>query len=230
MVRPAAGTDFGSGLAQRAARLVGPRILVVALLAVTGCASAPAKFYSLSSTSTPIGAAPANLAVLVGPISIPAGVDRPEFVVQDGTNKVNIEEFNRWSAPLNDSIAKVVAGDLSALLGTPDVATAPLANFNAAYRVTIDVQRFDSIRGQGAILDAVWVVRKANGETRQGRTEAHETGQGDSFDALAAAHSRALARMSSDIAMVIRAESSQTAQSGQVSAASADLGKDLSRI
>ena len=223
IVRLATGTAAASGLARGAARLVGPRILVIALLAATGCASAPAKFYSLSSTSTPIGAAPANLAVLVGPISIPAGVDRPEFVVQDGTNKVNIEEFNRWSAPLNDSIAKVVAGDLSALLGTPDVATAPLANFNAAYRVTVDVQRFDSIRGQGAILDAVWVVRKANGETRQGRTEAHETAQGDSFDALAAAHSRALARMSSDIAMVIRAESSQTAASGQGSAASVDL-------
>ena len=196
----------------KAARAAGRRILVIALLVIAGCASAPSKFYSLSSTSTLVGLAPANLAVLVGPISIPAGVDRPEFVVQDGANKVNIEEFNRWSAPLNDSIAKVVAGDLSALLGTPDVATAPLANFTAAYRVTIDVQRFDSIRGQGAVLDAVWVVRKANGDTRTGRTVAHETVQGDSFDALAAAHSRALARMSSDIATVIRAEDSQTAE------------------
>ena len=229
-VRPATGNDTASGLAQTAARAAGLCILVTALMAVMGCASAPAKFYSLSSTSQPIGLAPVNLAVLVGPISIPAGVDRPEFVVQDGANKVDIEEFNRWSAPLNDSIAKVVAGDLSALLGTPDVATAPLANFNAAYRVTIDVQRFDSIRGQGAMLDAVWVVRKANGDTRQGRTVAHETAQGDSFDALAAAHSRALARMSSDIATVIRAEDSQTAQSGQGSADSADLSKYRPRI
>jgi uncharacterized protein len=212
MVRPTTGILAAAGLSRTPARGAGLGILVIVLVAVTGCSSAPAKFYSLSSTSTPIGVAPANLAVLVGPISIPAGVDRPEFVVQDSANKVDIEEFNRWSAPLNDSIAKVVAGDLSALLGTPDVATAPLANFNAAYRVTIDVQRFDSIRGQGAVLDAVWVVRKANGETRTGRTVAHETVQGDSFDALAAAHSRALARMSSDIATVIRAEDSQTAE------------------
>ena len=213
IVRPATGTVAAACLSQTAARAAGLRILVIALMTVTGCArSASPKFYSLSSTSTPIGLAPANLAVLVGPISIPAGVDRPEFVVQDGANKVDIEEFNRWSAPLNDSIAKVVAGDLSALLGTPDVATAPLANFNAAYRVTIDVQRFDSVRGQGAMLDAVWVVRKANGATRTGRTVAHETVQGDSFDALAAAHSRALARMSADIATVIRAEDSQTAE------------------
>ena len=212
MVKRATRAVAPAGLAEKAARAAALGILVGALMAVTGCTSASPKFYSLSSTSTPIGIAPANLAVLVGPISIPAGVDRPEFVIQDGTNKVDIEEFNRWSAPLNDSIAKVVAGDLSALLGTPDVATAPLANFNAAYRVTIDVQRFDSIRGQGAMLDAVWVVRKANGATQTGRTVAHETVQGDSFDALAAAHSRALARMSADIATAIRAEDSQTAQ------------------
>jgi uncharacterized protein len=213
MIRPATGILAAAGLPQTPARAAGLGILLIALVAVMGCGtSAPSKFYSLSSTSTPVGVVPANLAVLVGPISIPAGVDRPEFVVQDSANKVDIEEFNRWSAPLNDSIAKVVAGDLSALLGTPDVATAPLANFNAAYRVTIDVQRFDSIRGQGAVLDAVWVVRKANGDTRTGRTVAHENVQGDSFDALAAAHSRALARMSSDIATVIRAEDSQTAE------------------
>ncbi|MBV8139412.1 MAG: hypothetical protein JO121_27850, partial [Deltaproteobacteria bacterium] len=76
-VTTATGTVTAAGLAQKGARAAGPRLLMIALLAVTGCASAPAKFYSLSSTSTPIGAAPANLAVLVGPISIPAGVDRP---------------------------------------------------------------------------------------------------------------------------------------------------------
>jgi len=182
------------------------------MIVAMGCSrSAQPKFYSLRPTSTPDGASPAHIAVLVGPISIPAAVDRPQFVVQNGENKVDIEEFNRWSAPLNDSIAKVVAGDLSTLLGTPDVATAPLANFNPAYRVTIDVQRFDSVRGQGATLDAVWVVRKANGETRTGRTVAVESAQNDSFDALAAAHSRALAKMSGEIATAIRSENTQTA-------------------
>lgn len=192
-----------------------PRLFVLSVFAavlVAGCGtSAPPKFYSLNSTSTADGTSPARVTVLVGPISIPASVDRPQFVVQNGANKVDVDEFNRWSAPLNDSIARVVAGDLSVLLGTPDVATAPLANFNASYRVTIDVQRFDSIHGEGTVLDAVWVVRKANGDTRTGRTTARETAQGDTFDALAAAHSRALAKMSADIATAIRAEDAQTA-------------------
>ena len=41
--------------------------------------------------------------------------------------------------------------------------------------------------------------------TRSGRTVAREAVQGEGFDALAAAHSRALAKMSADIAAAIRA-------------------------
>jgi uncharacterized lipoprotein YmbA len=90
------------------------------------------------------------------------------------------------------------------------VATTPLVNFNPSYWVTIDVQRFDSIRGQEALLEAVWTVRRTTGgETRSGRTLARETVQGDGFDALAAAHSRALAKMSGDIAAAIRAEAEE---------------------
>jgi len=47
-------------------------------------------------------------------------------------------------------------------------------------------------------------------QMRSGRTVAQEAAQGDSYDALAAAHSRALARMSRDIAAAIRAEARQT--------------------
>src|SRR5208282_3361834 len=98
-------------------------------------------------------------------------VDRPEFVVQTAPNRVDLDEFNRWAAPLNDAIAQAVAGDLVKLLGTPDVAAAPMANFEPAYRVTIDVQRFDSVQGQSALVEAVWTVRRtAGGETRSGRT------------------------------------------------------------
>jgi hypothetical protein len=142
---------------------------------------------------------------MVGPVSIPASVDQPQFVVQVAPNRVDVDEFNRWVAPLNDSIARAVAGDLAVLLGTSDVAAGPLANFEPAYRVTIAVLRFDSIRGEAAVLEAVWTVHKtAGGETRSGRTVAREPVQGQSFEALAAAHSRALATMSGDIATAIR--------------------------
>jgi hypothetical protein len=52
----------------------------------------------------------------------------------------------------------------------------------------------------------VWVVCFPAGATAQsGRTIASEPVSDESYDALAAAHSRALAKVSSDIAAAIRA-------------------------
>ena len=189
------------------------RLTLLALVAVVvvGCGtSAPARFYTLDSTATANGASLTHIAITVGPVAIPAAVDQPQFVVQVASNRVEIDEFNRWDAPLGDSIARVVAGDLTALLGTPNVAAAPFANFQPTYTVAIEVQRFDSIRGEAALVEALWTVRKtAGGETRSGRSVAREPVQGDGFDALAAAHSRALASMSADIASAIRTAASQ---------------------
>ena len=192
-------------MASRIARVIS---IAVVLAAASGCGTtAPARFYTLDSVATSDGSPASHMAVMVGPVTIPASVDQPQFVVQVASNRVEVDEFNRWVAPLNDSIARAVAGDLTAILGTPDVAVAPLGNFNADYWVTINVQRFESKRAEGTVLEAVWTVHKtAGGATRSGRTVAHETVQGDSFDSLAAAHSVAVAAMSSDIAATIRAQ------------------------
>jgi uncharacterized lipoprotein YmbA len=128
------------------------------LIAVAACGcgtSQPARFYTLDATATPDGSPPVHTAVMVGAVTIPAADDQPQFVTQVASNRVDVDEFNRWLAPLNDSIARAVASDLAVLLGTPDVATAPMANFNAAYTVTIDVQQFESTQGKGVVLEAV---------------------------------------------------------------------------
>ncbi len=194
-------------MARRISRLV---LIALAIALAAGCSTTPARFYSLDSTAAADGTPATSASVMVGPVTIPAAVDQPEFVVQVAANRVEVDEFNRWVAPLNDAIARAVAGDLVVLLGTPDVASSQLANFTPDYRVTIDVQRFESIQGQAATLEAVWTVRKAaGGEIRSGRTVARETVQGQDFEALAAAHSRAIAKMSADIATAIRTEAEQ---------------------
>jgi len=192
-----------------ATRVAGCLGAVLALALVLGCGStAPSRFYTLASTATGGGGPAVSTGVIVGPVSVPAAVDRPEFVVQVAPNRVEVDEFNRWAGPLGEAIARTVANDLAALLGTPDVATAPFANFDPLYRVTINVQRFDSVQGEAALLEAVWAVREtAGGETRSGRTVAREPLEGKGFDAIPAAHSRALAKLSADSAAAIRAAS-----------------------
>ena len=188
------------------------QVLSVAVVAtVAGCGVSPtARFYTLDSTAAPDGTAAVSYAIAVGPVSVPPCVDRPQFVVQVAPNQVAFDEFNRWAAPLDDGVARAVAGDLGVLLGTTRVGTGPLPGFDPAYRVTIDVQRFESNPGEGVLVDAVWAVHAAaSGRTQGGRTLAREAVQGKDFDALAAAHSRALAKVSSDIASAIRAQAGQ---------------------
>jgi uncharacterized lipoprotein YmbA len=181
-------------------------VLAAATAAACGTSQTPG-FYTLDSTAGAGRAGPVDVGVMVGPVSVPASVDRPELVVQVAPNRVEIQEFHRWAAPLGESIARTVADDLVALLGTPNVATAPFANFDPVYRVTINVQRFESVPGERARVDAVWTVRAvAGGKTRSGRTNAVEPVSDGDYAALAAAHSRALAKLSADIAGGIRAE------------------------
>jgi len=186
-------------------RCVNITIALMLLALVAGCGSSPmSRFYRLSADAAP-GATASSLSVVVGPVSIPAIVDRPQIVVSTGPNQVRLDEFNRWASPLQGDIARVVAENLTAMLGTPQVTLSTLSA-DGSYRAVIEVQRFDSIPGEAAALDAVWTVRRSkDGKTETGRTTAREPVQEKSYDALAAAHSRALARLSQDIAGAVRA-------------------------
>ena len=181
-------------------------ILLFALVAGSGCASPRSYFYTLNSAAKPVTTG-ADYSVSVGPVSVPDAVDRPQIVVRLAPNQVAIDEFHRWASPLQDAIARVVAENLAATLGTPHVTvySQPTAA-GARYRVLVDVLRFESAPGEVATLDAVWTVRSTkDGSTRSGRTTASEPVPDREFTTLAAAHSRALGRLSEDLAGAIRA-------------------------
>lgn len=169
------------------------------------CATAPSNFYTLSRTAK-AGAATPGVAIVVGPVSIPAIVDLPQIVVSTGPNQVTLDEFNRWASPLQNNIARVVAENLVVILGTPRVSLFQQSlNADADYRVAIEVQSFESVTGEAATLNAVWMVRRTrDGKSETGRTTVREPTSANGYDALAAAHSRALARMSEDIGDAIR--------------------------
>ena len=189
---------------RRLASLAIPCTLVVILMA--GCSSTPSHYYTLSAATEPATAS-SDLSVVVGPVSVPAEVDRPQMVVSTGPNQVRVDEFNLWASPLQNNISRVVAENLVVLLGTPHVTLFPqTVSADADYRVAIEVQRFESTLGAAATLDAVWTVRRMKGDrTEKGRTTVREAVQEQDYDALAAAHSRAVARLSRDIANAVQA-------------------------
>jgi uncharacterized lipoprotein YmbA len=180
-------------------------VLVAGATMVAACSSPSPRFYTLSPVSPP-STMTSKLSVAVAPVSIPSSIDRPQIVVTNGANQVSFDEFNRWASPLPDNLARVVAEDLTAMLGTPYVSqTAGTIYANVDYRVQIDVRNFESSPGKDAWLDAVWLVRRnKDGRNESGRTSVREPVQTDGFDGIAAAHSRAAARLSRDIADAVR--------------------------
>jgi len=142
-------------------------MLVVFAVILTGCiggTSKPSKFYLLrsmenSQKNLPTSGNKDSVSVLIGPITLPAYLDRTQMVTVAGKHELVLEEFNRWAEPLKDNFYRVLMEDLSSLLNTSDVYAydrdgAPTAD----YQVVIDVTRFDSIAGGDAVLTAFWTV------------------------------------------------------------------------
>jgi len=194
----------------RATALTGIVCVIAAFL--TACATPPpTRFYTLTATATPATEA-STLVIAVGPVTLPATVDRPEIVVSSGSNELVRDDFQRWASPLQDNFSRVVAEDLALLLGSAQVGRFPQPlGVESDYRVVVDVRSFNSTLGEAAAIDAVWTVRRMKDKkARSGHTSARESTADGSYQALAAAHSRAAATMSRDIADAIVALQRET--------------------
>lgn len=181
--------------------------LVAGLILTTlgGCASTPdERFYTLSAVAVADPpAATTAYSVSVGPVTVPEMVDRPQLVLRLDANRVAILEHERWATPLQSGIGQVVAANLAQLLGDgARVAAYPQsATAEPDYRVAVDVQGFESAPGSAASLDVLWTIRGARGAlVKAGRSTISEPARGSDTEALVAAHDRALAALSRDIA------------------------------
>ncbi|RKP43609.1 PqiC family protein [Trinickia fusca] len=187
--------------------------LILAAGALGGCGSSPvARFYTLKPDATlTSGESSMPLHVVVNPVTIPDLVDRPQIVTRVAGNRVSLDEFDRWAEPLKSDIARVIAADLGALLGSEHVSVFDTgADVPPVWRVRVDVMRFDSAPGDAVTVEAQWTVwspKKSAPVT--GRSLEHESVQGQGYDALVAAHDRALAAVSRDIESAIRTSLAQ---------------------
>jgi len=180
--------------------------LTVALLA--GCSRSPrVAFYTLNATATPETLTQALEAVVIGQVTLPDLLDRPQLVVSLDANRVDILEMQRWAAPLKSEIQRIIAEDLAALLKPTQVsASRQNSGLDAVYRVQIDIQRLEMTEGKGVTFEALWVIRRSEvGSLKSGRTVTSEPVKNAGYDALVAAQSRALAVVSRDLAQALRA-------------------------
>jgi uncharacterized lipoprotein YmbA len=202
--------------------------LAVALFgAVTlGCSlrAAPPRTYVLSPAvppTAPMAASPGSAAaspgpvaastgrgpvVGVGPVAIPAYLDRQPIVVRAAGDEVRLSSNHHWAEPMRDGVARVIAENLSAMVPTDAVVVFPWRSpWTVRYRVTLEILRFDGPLGGPVVLNARW--RLLDGESKELVLKAatlSEPATDATHGALVAAQGRLLAALSREIAAEIR--------------------------
>jgi len=176
--------------------------VLVALLCA--CASTPSPYYYVLDHIDGTGAPRvAGLSIALESVTVPAEIDRPQFVLRGKANEFTIDDTHRWAAPLQSNIAEVLAGDLATRLGDASVMTELVGGASPRYRVNVEILAFESRLGEDARLTAAWHVRRDDGIAASGRTSLREPASGRDFSALAAAHSRAVSRLAAEIARAV---------------------------
>ena len=181
--------------------------------ALAGCASPGSRFYTLSPTDATSDGARASVAstsgnqallVALAPVDVPPQVAKLQFVVQNDANQVKVLEQERWASLPGDEIRRALSGDLTQQLGAIDVYGSPHPEGVPVYRVSVNVQRFESWPGSHALIDAVWSVRSLDSQAIMTCRSMLNEPVGDGYDALVAGHRRAVAALSQVIASGVR--------------------------
>lgn len=185
--------------------------IALTLLAVVatalGCGSSAAtRFYQLSTTpgdGAPAASSASTPALGIGPISLPAYLDRAQVVVREDAHGLELMEFNQWAEPLQDNFVRVFSENLAARVGTDRIALHPWGSTTVDFRVEVRVIRFECDVTGKCTLAARWMVD--SGGKRQGGASNHEaTATGDSVAEMVAAMSRALGAFADEVAAAIK--------------------------
>ncbi len=159
-----------------------------------------------TSAASPV----AGIGVLygLGPITLPAYLDRREVVTRVSPTEVAYSETDRWAEPLTAGVASVLSESLSAALGTNEVVLYPwVATLKVDYQIRIRMQRFERDASGVVQLAAEWSIR----DVRLGREVAAKDtlltrpATPDDTEAAAAALSATLSDLGHEIAVALRA-------------------------
>lgn len=190
-------------------RLVLPGLAAAALSAVmlSGCAGAPPRLYVLTPMAGEGGAKTGGtLSVGVQPVTMPGYLDRPAIVSFVGPHELSVNGDDQWAEGLPTNITRVLAENLSILLGSDRVYVLPSwLNDRYAYTVTVRIDRFEQAPSGEAVLDAEWTIQGGATDKviARDRTRVARPVPGSGYPSLVAAMNDTLTALSRDIAAAL---------------------------
>jgi len=188
-------------------------LLPLVLAACLGGPSAPTHFYMLSPFSPPqTGTFPANkearIHIGLETVVVAEYLNRNQIVVNLDNTVYRFAEFNQWAEPLSNNLTRVLQQNLTNLLrdDSIDVFVASQSSIPFDYRLEIDVIRLDGNLADQATLVAQWALLEG-AEDRvklMRRSQYQEPAADNTYKALVLAKSRAVEKLSREIAADIK--------------------------
>ena len=190
--------------------------IMIFWLALAGCLggpSAPTNFYMLSPLSPSqagTSAASAEGRILIGlaTVVVPEYLNRTEIVVNLDNTVYQLAEFNQWAEPLADNLTRVLAHNLVDLLRNDsiDVFISTESSIPFDYRLEVDVFRLAGNLGDKATLLARWAILGTDEDDLKlmRRLKYQESAEDKTYKGLVLAQSRAIEKLSHDIAADIK--------------------------
>ncbi len=186
--------------------------LAVSICIVSSCSTGPpTRLYVLTSLPRAESVPPATggraMSVGIGPVELPQYVNRPQIVTGQQSSELQSAAAAQWAEPLQDGFTRVLAENLSLLLGTDRVALFPWKTFTPEYQVVVEVTHFLGQTGGQVSLVALWSILNKDGrEALVSKKSSFREATGSSeYEALAAAMGRTVAALSRDIATALLA-------------------------
>ena len=184
------------------------------ILCVSGllnaCASTPTNFYTLESQIRPPVATSTRSTkkplIGIGPLTLPALLDRKGIVTRAENNTVQIAEFDQWAAPLQNNVIAVLSKNVATLQPNAIVRAYPWGVYgNVDYRVIIDISRFDTQLGKSVNLEASWAIMEEKNHTivSNGQAKIEQRLNDASYNSAAQGLSKLLSELSQQLSLAL---------------------------
>jgi uncharacterized lipoprotein YmbA len=164
-------------------------------------------YYTLTETvpaTTPPAAAPGGTPLRLDRLTIPGELDRPQLVRRIDATRLQLLEQERWAAPLDDMIRRVLTANLAARLPNRVADPNEPPGAGAHESLGVDIREFYADSGCTVTLRAVWVLQRQGTPSVRGEEEAHVPPTGHcSAPAVPETMSRALAEISDRLAVAL---------------------------
>jgi uncharacterized protein len=159
-----------------------------------------------STTPNPDTSVNHTLTIGLGPITIPRYLDRPEVVTRLSDTEFSVSDTDRWGEPLDVSVPRVLAQDLSTDLPGLQIVPFPWSRKTQIdYRVSVDFRRLERTADGRAEVQAVWTLYRGRDNNFNERiVTTASASAGDDPRTASAALSQGIAQVSRDIAQALQ--------------------------